>query len=292
MNTFCAEDDGMDDEEAIRMRIQMKLKRSEQKRKKAFTLIELLVVIAIIAILAAILFPVFAHAREKARQTTCANNLKQIGTALSLYAGDWDDHYFNAIPFWQQLKPYLQQANQGVWLCPDDAELDLGVQGNPLGFGDGQYSSYWEEPRFFNSKVFEPEHCSDLTEDRPIASVKRPSSTIMVIEGRLLGAFPASDYSLNYINRFRHGNYSPDPGLQRDERADFSGNRHDNRSNYLFGDGHVKALTLRQTITPDVLWDQTSDWCPECVPDCVQQPDWTSQDITADLQSMDKYQIP
>ena len=59
--------------------------------KKGFTLIELLVVIAIIAILAAILFPVFAQAREKARQTTCLSNCKQIGTALQLYVDDYDE---------------------------------------------------------------------------------------------------------------------------------------------------------------------------------------------------------
>lgn len=61
--------------------------------KRGFTLIELLVVIAIIAILAAILFPVFAQAREKARGTQCISNLKQLGTAIVMYCGDWDENF-------------------------------------------------------------------------------------------------------------------------------------------------------------------------------------------------------
>jgi len=108
---------------------------SDQKsNKKAFTLIELLVVIAIIAILAAILFPVFAKVREKARQTACVSNLKQIGTAMLMYATDYDEFMpapfvyanYNILPsglYSYQLNSYI--ANQSyngatsVWLCPD-----------------------------------------------------------------------------------------------------------------------------------------------------------------------------
>src|SRR5580765_4262996 len=64
-----------------------------KRSREGFTLIELLVVIAIIAILAAILFPVFAQAREKARQTSCLSNQKQIGTGIMMYVQDFDETY-------------------------------------------------------------------------------------------------------------------------------------------------------------------------------------------------------
>src|SRR5713101_6929093 len=81
------------------------------RRKNGFTLIELLVVIAIIAILAAILFPVFAQAREKARQSTCLSNMKQMGLAFNMYAQDYDETFG-----WQKVSDN----------CPD-----FGRAGNP-----------------------------------------------------------------------------------------------------------------------------------------------------------------
>jgi prepilin-type N-terminal cleavage/methylation domain-containing protein/prepilin-type processing-associated H-X9-DG protein len=98
--------------------------RSARRCDRGFTLIELLVVIAIIAILAAILFPVFAQARDKARQASCLSNTRQIGTAVMMYTQDHDE---GLPPWWitteygptywhVHLKPYVK--NLGVFLCP------------------------------------------------------------------------------------------------------------------------------------------------------------------------------
>jgi prepilin-type N-terminal cleavage/methylation domain-containing protein len=108
------------------------------KNRRGFTLIELLVVIAIIAILAAILFPVFAQAREKARQTSCLSNLKQIGLAFKMYVQDYDERWPQCDPItccsngqngsigqdfgyngWvsNALRSYTK--NQAIYMCPD-----------------------------------------------------------------------------------------------------------------------------------------------------------------------------
>ena len=84
--------------------------------KKAFTLIELLVVIAIIAILAAILFPVFAQAREKARRTQCISNLKNVGMAMILYADDYDETYVSMNNWKQKIDDYVK--NKDIYYCP------------------------------------------------------------------------------------------------------------------------------------------------------------------------------
>lgn len=146
-------------------------------RLRAFTLIELLVVIAIIAILAAILFPVFAKARDKARQAACLSNAKQIGLAVMMYAGDYDETYYyqtniNEVEeqgegFWGdsyltarrwpfKYWPYLK--SDGVFTCPSDrapsnARLVAPAPGNSnsvpirISFGPNSMMMYGDRTR-------------------------------------------------------------------------------------------------------------------------------------------------
>jgi len=125
--------------------------------RRGFTLIELLVVIAIIAILAAILFPVFAQAREKARMASCLSNLKQIGTGVMMYNQDYDERFPNTKAWgrgWNgyeqknpadlttflylpdMIEPYVK--NRDVWFCPSVGKVTTSPWGwNPVANGTG-----------------------------------------------------------------------------------------------------------------------------------------------------------
>jgi prepilin-type N-terminal cleavage/methylation domain-containing protein/prepilin-type processing-associated H-X9-DG protein len=132
------------------------MKEGTMFRKSAFTLIELLVVIAIIALLAAILFPVFAQAREKAREVTCISNLRQIGTAVRMYVQDYDEtfpifHAYNFTPppgqpghkgIEDELEPYTK--NRDIFRCPNDNGGPFQKQERPTAstYRDAYGSSY------------------------------------------------------------------------------------------------------------------------------------------------------
>jgi len=118
-------------------------------RQKGFTLIELLVVIAIIAILAALLFPVFARAREQARKTVCVSNLKQIGLACHMYAQDYDElfpvdnHICNPhLRLVNQLMPYMK--NYQILYCPSARKMGMSyLVDSPANRTAGNISYYY-----------------------------------------------------------------------------------------------------------------------------------------------------
>jgi prepilin-type N-terminal cleavage/methylation domain-containing protein/prepilin-type processing-associated H-X9-DG protein len=231
--------------------------------RKGFTLIELLVVIAIIAILAAILFPVFANAREKARQTNCASNLKQYGTAMQMYLEDWDGKliYSQGWPglgdkwgWVNEMRQYNKNTN--LWHCPSSqTNITYTLGAGAASYPDGWY--YWGEGE--------------------VSDIKNPSKFILFGEAIGSGLVPYDTNRLPFNPQSKQpqdpatGDADPGADSQADGRVyhDQSGNwvkdlahsapidvvevkntvhswemhwpgRHGGGNNICFFDGHVK----------------------------------------------------
>jgi len=215
-------------------------------KRRGFTLIELLVVIAIIAILAAILFPVFATAREKARQTTCASNLKQLGLAFVQYTQDYDEN----VPWgsgggmgWAgNLYPYVKST--GVYLCPDDQ----GTEAPPL----YELSYGWN---------FDLNYGAGWQPLKPVSAFTAPASTVVLYEiswGRAplpsdtnwssggwgfvrSDGFEMDAQGMNAFGDYTDTCFPAAPGHTPSNPGPLPA-RHSGGANWLAADGHVKFL--------------------------------------------------
>jgi prepilin-type N-terminal cleavage/methylation domain-containing protein/prepilin-type processing-associated H-X9-DG protein len=229
-------------------------------RNRAFTLIELLVVIAIIAILAAILFPVFARARDKAHQTACISNQKQIGLALTQYANDHDEKYpalrnFGNNPWttWKDsLNPFIGKSVADAWSCPGNPNTwDINrIATTPNVNGRGDESG---RPRGYalNGDIFYI-NITFQTVAVPTSAFKNPSGTILIVESRA----PYSDLPAHAASptwRQTASWISPSFGSPNVNRGGF--NIHGSgRMNIIFADTHVKSMKIAQTFVPRQMW--------------------------------------
>jgi prepilin-type N-terminal cleavage/methylation domain-containing protein/prepilin-type processing-associated H-X9-DG protein len=201
-------------------------------RRTGFTLIELLVVIAIIAILAAILFPVFARAREKARQNSCLSNEKQIGLGILMYAQDYDERFplarrWNTVyeeplitpsnlVWFQAITPYVK--NTQIFLCPSRSGNNN--HGAPLHYG---------MPEWFRGGNV----------SHALAEVKAPAETLMVIES-------------NYFSMYVSAVGSPGTPDEFCRVNAISLTPHNDGANLAFCDGHTKWLSATSQVRQDI----------------------------------------
>ncbi len=186
--------------------------------RRGFTLIELLVVIAIIAILAAILFPVFARAREKARQTSCLANVKQIMLSSQMYADDYDERMIShrtndgsgTYVYWGEvLQPYLK--NKQILACPSDASpYSMALYG-----GGSMAISYGYNGGQLNN-------CS-------LGSIDMPAETLVFVDGE------------SYYAAYGNSSYEPEA-------------RHNEGANAALADGHAKWYGMNTLESDADMW--------------------------------------
>lgn len=237
-------------------------------KRSGFTLIELLVVIAIIAILAAILFPVFAQAREKARQTACLSNTKQLATAIMMYAQDYDESYphnhqgwepgneYHGYAAWtQEIQPYTK--NVDILYCPSRRTTSLEDIKGP--------STTLKIPFIGNigasELIFKAGRNDNDYEKAPVtlASIGRPADIAIVADSTFI-IFPDPR---RIMNANTNGG-ACGPWYDVADRVCPDMARHSGGSNVMFGDGHAKFRNQGSIARIPALTTQypnNGNWC-------------------------------
>ena len=231
--------------------------------RKGFTLIELLVVIAIIAILAAILFPVFARARENARKASCQNNLKQLALGMIMYCQDYDERFPNwnwgrdrgnppvsghgatPLPWYVATLPYTK--NRMLYVCPSDTRCP---DGGPIGRMCCEDCKYERFPISYGYNEPISANCCNFN---LVTAIRRPAETLLLGDCRSsLGGWHPNGLLARYILANRA--YDACAGCGRGVNVarmkdDYA--RHLGGSNIAFADGHVKWVKWDRLRTTD-----------------------------------------